>query len=82
MYREWKDGGDHWKRVKITADDCPRIDRKFLAREKRTKPAAWFAQEYMCQWGSTAAALFPADMCDSLLCRDIVTYLPQRARFI
>lgn len=82
LYREFKDGGDHWKRVMVTADDCPRIDRKFLARERRTKPAAWFAQEYYCQWGSTAAALFPADMVDSLLSRDVAAYLPQRARFL
>ena len=82
MYREWKEGGDHWKRVKITADDCARIDRKFLAREKRTKPEAWYAQEYYCKWGSAAAALFPADMCDSLLSRDVAAYLPNRGRFI
>lgn len=82
MFREFKDGGDLWKRITITADDCPRIDRKFLARERRTKPASWFAQEYMCQWGSTAAALFPADMCDSLLSRDVAAYLPNRARFL
>lgn len=82
MYREWKDGGGLWRRITITADDCPRIDRKFLAREKRTKPEAWFAQEYYCKWGSAAAALFPADMVDSLLSRDVAAYLPNRGRFI
>ena len=82
MFREFKDGGDAWKRVVVTADQCKRISRKFLERERRTKPAAWFAQEYYCQWGSTAAALFPADMCDSLLSRDVAAYLPRRARFI
>lgn len=82
MFREYMNGGDHWKRITITADDCARIDREFLAREKRTKPAAWFAQEYYCKWGSAAAALFPADMCDALLSRDVVAYAPNRARFL
>ncbi len=46
MYREWKDGGDDWKRVVITADDCLRINRTLLATETRIKPAAGFAPEY------------------------------------
>ena len=29
-----KDGGDAWRRVEITADECPRISRKFLDEER------------------------------------------------
>ena len=82
FHAEWKNGGDSWRRVKVTADDCPRIDRKFLAREKRSKPAAWFAQEYMAEWGSLAASLFPADMVDGMMTDEIAPYAPKRLRFI
>ena len=82
FFNEWKKGGDAWKRIKVTADDCPRIDRKFLAREKKTKPHHWYMQEYYCVWGSAASALFPADMCDALLSRDVAAYTPRRARFV
>ena len=82
MWREWLHGGDTWKRVKVTADDCLRIDREFLAKEKKRKPRHWFLQEYYCVWGSTASALFDPDMCDALLSKDVAAYLPQRARFL
>ena len=82
FHAEWTNGGDAWKRIKVTADDCSRISRKFLEREKKSKPRSWYLQEYYCRWGSAAAALFDADMCDSLLSKDVVPYLPQRARFI
>ena len=82
MWREWKTGGDHWKRVKVTADDCPRISRKFLEREKKSKPRHWFLQEYYCVWGSAAAALFDPDMVDALLTDEVVAYAPNRLRFV
>ena len=66
----------------MTADDCPRIDRKFLAREKRSKPASWFRQEYYCEWGSTASALFDHDMVDAMLTDEVESYRPDRLRFV
>ncbi len=82
FFNEWKNGGDAWKRIKVTADDCPRISREFLAREKKSKPHHWFQQEYYCVWGSAASALFDPDMCDALLSKDVAAYLPTRARFL
>ena len=82
MWREWLHGGDTWKRVKVTADDCLRIDREFLAKEKKRKPRHWFLQEYFCVWGSTASALFDPDTCDALLTDEVVAYIPNRLRFV
>lgn len=81
FYNEWEHGGDNWKRVKVTADDCKRISRKFLKREKRSKPLYWFMQEYYCKWGSAASALFDPDMVDALLTDEVVRYNPARLRF-
>lgn len=81
FFNQWQNGGDAWKRVKVTADDCPRISREFLAREKKSKPHHWYMQEYYCKWGSAAAALFDPDVCDSLLTDAVVPYAPRRLRF-
>ena len=81
FFNQWQNGGDAWKRVKVTADDCPRISRSFLAREKKSKPHHWYMQEYFCKWGSAAAALFDPDMCDALLTDQVVPYAPTRLRF-
>ena len=82
FFNEWKNAGDAWKRITITADACPRISREFLAREKRSKPHHWYMQEYFCKWGSAAAALFDPDMCDALLTDEVVPYIPNRLRFV
>ena len=82
FFNEWQNGGDAWRRVKVTADDCPRISRKFLAREKKSKPRHWYLQEYYCRWGSAAAALFDPDVCDALLTDEVVAYAPNRLRFV
>jgi hypothetical protein len=81
MYQQWRDGGDAWRRVRITADECPRIDRGFLERERRSKPAAWFRQEYHAEWGSTAAALFPRELVDAAVSPEVEAYRPDRLRF-
>ena len=53
MHREWTEGGDRWRRVKVTADMCPRVDAEFLEAERRTN--LWFAAEYMCEFTETSA---------------------------
>ena len=82
FFEQWTKGGDRWRRVKITADDCPRIKPKFLAGEKKSMPHHVFLQEYYCVYGSAAAALFDPDMCDALLSKDVVPYIPNRLRFV
>jgi hypothetical protein len=45
FYEEWV-GSAPWKKVKITASQCPRIDRQFLEEEKRALGPRWYSQEY------------------------------------
>jgi hypothetical protein len=69
FYTEWTEGGDRWRRIKVTADQCPRIDSAFLEAERRT--SLWFPAEYMAEFTETSAervfsdaeidALFPTD---------------------
>lgn len=55
---------DPWKRVKITADQCPRISPEFLAEERRELGEWWFNQEYLCQFMDAESQAFATDDID------------------
>jgi hypothetical protein len=57
FFREWEDGDD-WVRVKISADECPRITKEFLDAERKSIGEWWFQQEYMCQFVETEVNVF------------------------
>jgi len=57
FHKEWTEG-QGWERVKITADQCPRISKEFLAEEQATMPANVFASEYMCEFCDTEDSVF------------------------
>ena len=48
FYEEWING-EGWQRREITADQCPRIPRKFLEKEKK-RNLWYYKQEYMCEF--------------------------------
>jgi hypothetical protein len=53
----WQGSGD-WERVKITAEQCPRIPAEFLAEERQALGERWFRQEYLCSFEDTIDAVF------------------------
>jgi hypothetical protein len=57
FHDEWH-GAGAWQRVKITAPECPRIPRDFLAEEERALGERWFRQEYLCSFEDTIDAVF------------------------
>ena len=51
--------GPHvWKRVQITAEQCPRIGKDFLEEERLSLGDRWFRQEYLCAFEETIDAVF------------------------
>lgn len=60
FYEEWH-GTNTWKRVKITAEDCPRIDAAFLREEREALGERWYRQEYMCSFEEVIDAVFNHD---------------------
>lgn len=54
--------GDEYTKIKITADQCPRISRDFLASELRAMGQFWYDQEYNCVFVQDADALFRRDV--------------------
>jgi hypothetical protein len=57
FHDEWYSDGE-WERVKITAEQCPRISPQFLAEERRALGERWFKQEYQCSFEETIDAVF------------------------
>ena len=66
FHKEWT-GSGAWERVRVTADQVPRITPEFLAEERQALGDRWFAQEYDCSFESTIDAVFdPADIAAAL----------------
>lgn len=51
-------GDEDWQRVRVPAEDCPRISKEFLASERRSLGEYWFRQEYGCEFSDSAAQMF------------------------
>jgi len=56
-HHEWSKGIE-WERVKIIADQCPRISAAFLAEERQVLGSLWFNQEYDCEFTASQGQLF------------------------
>jgi hypothetical protein len=57
FWEAWS-GEERWRRVEVTADQCPRIPAAFLAEERRALGENWYMQEYFCRWLSAVGAVF------------------------
>lgn len=57
FYEQWVSSND-WKRVKITAGQCPRITQQFLQEERASMPANAYLQEYFCEFTDAIDAVF------------------------
>jgi len=53
FYEQWTAGTDRWRRIKVTSEQCPRIDREWLEAERRT--SLWFDAEMLCEFTETSA---------------------------
>jgi hypothetical protein len=58
FYEAWHGDGD-WHRVKVTADQCPRISKEFLADELKELGAQRFSEEYGLEFRDNDEAVFP-----------------------
>ncbi len=49
---------EQWKRITITAEDCPRISPAFLDEERQALGPLFFASEYRCEFVDTVDQVF------------------------
>lgn len=70
FFEEWEKGPD-WRRVKVTAPECPRIGPEFLAKEEAASGRRWFRQEYLCEFEAAVDAVYDPDDVDAAVRRDV-----------
>jgi hypothetical protein len=71
FFQEWQEGGPHWRRVKITADQCPRISPEWLAEEREKIGQWWYSQEYLCIFQETVDSVFRYSDVQGMLSADV-----------
>lgn len=71
FYREWVEGGPDWLRIKVTADQCPRISPEFLVEERRALPPEAFRAEYMGEFAESLSAFLPEEVIRRAVCAEV-----------
>lgn len=71
FWREWVDGGNRWRRIKVTAEQCPRISAEFLEAERLSQTSAYYRQEYQCEFAGTAESAFDAEQLEQLFDNEV-----------
>jgi hypothetical protein len=77
FHDEWHSQAD-WRRVRITANDCPRISAEFLAEEKRALGERFYRQEYLTSFEDTVDAVFAYADIQAALSSDVQPLFPAR----
>jgi len=71
-YEAWANGGPAWKRVLVTADQCPRITAAFLEEERTSGIGeAMFRQEYFGEFVETSDQVFGEETVKKAFSRDV-----------
>ncbi len=65
-YEVWRDGHG-WHRVKVTAEDCPRISPEWLDAERQSVPSFVFRQEYGCEFVDSEDSYFSSESIEAAL---------------
>ncbi len=71
FHHEWENGGDRWRRTKITAYDVPRIERAWLDAERAAIGDWWFEQEYLCEFVDTDDQFFASELITAAISADV-----------
>lgn len=70
FWREWRDGGEGWKRVMVKGEDCPRIGKGFLAEMRAKMGEEWFAQEFCCEFADGEGTVFRQEWLERAMVRE------------
>jgi hypothetical protein len=56
-YETWVSGED-WLKIRVPAEDCPRLSPAFLRQERRELGERWYLQEYGCRFVEAVGQVF------------------------
>lgn len=67
MFHEWTESGpQRWRKVKVTADQCKRIDKAWLAEEMQSGAAWYVRQEFFCEFSDFEEQIFSSETIDRI----------------
>ena len=73
FFKAWTEGQD-WRRVKVLAEDCPRITPEFLADERAELGEWLYDQEYGCRFTDTSDQYFSSEIIEAAISADVVPF--------
>ncbi len=76
FYETWANGGVEWDKVRVPADECPRIPREFLEEEKRTMGERWYRQEYQCSFEDSVSQVFDRELIEMAITPEVKPLFP------
>jgi hypothetical protein len=76
FHEEWSGGGPDWERVRVTADQVPRITPAFLERERAAIGDYWYRQEYLCQFVDPLESVFASEYIQAALDSSVLPLFP------
>lgn len=59
FHEEWVKGGDAFTRTSVTWQQCPRITKDDIDRERESMGDGWVQQEYECQFTALEGLVYP-----------------------
>jgi hypothetical protein len=71
FYRAWVEGGEEWRRVRVSAEECPRLSKEFLAEELRELGPQLYRQEYGLEFITDLEAMFDGALIDRAFCEEV-----------
>ncbi len=75
-WSEWVEGGADWKRVRVTADQVPRIHADWLEKERQRIGDWWYSQEYMCTFVDSLEAVFSTADIEAAISSEVTNLWP------
>jgi hypothetical protein len=66
FFETWEHG-ENWKRIRVTASECPRISAAYLEQERRELGPMLFSQEFECQFIDAATSAFSSALIEAAL---------------
>jgi hypothetical protein len=71
FYETWASGDPEWERVQVTGEECPRIPKEFLKKEREVLGDCHFRQEYLCEFVDAASSVFDIEAVERALTSDV-----------
>lgn len=72
FYEAWTGDDPMWKRVRVSAKDCPRISQQFLDEQLKLLGTVRYSEEYDLAFVDADTSAFPTDIIDRAFREDIL----------